>query len=225
MDFTSILALGSAFFLLFIKPGPDVIALVSRSLADGFKAGAALKCGNLLGHFTFIAFVALSYTIPTDIRIFMEIFFKSLGAALFIYMGFKGLSDLGSGQWKMRGESTPFLLENFWSGLTISLGNPITFFFYVSILPTFINMATFSFNTYLYVCMIVVLFNGGPAFLVAAMASKTKNLLKNKDTVLKINLVTSILFILLGLFIGSTAITQFDFQALYYALEPTIQNA
>lgn len=211
--------------VLFTKPGPDMIALVSRSLANGFKPAMALLAGTVVAQWVYIGFVFFSYSLSQDIILFIEILFKTIGAALFIYMGCKGLQHLESGLWQKRSNSKPFILENFWSGLSICLGNPLIFFFYTALLPTFLNMATFSIYNLIYACIMVAVFNGGPGVVVALMASRVRNILKNPGTLKNINLITSCLFILLGLFIGATAITQFDVQALYFSAEKLYQTA
>lgn len=221
MDILSILGLGGAILLLYLKPGPDLIALISKSISDGPRAGIVLYFGGITAQCIYAGFAAFSYSFSPDIVLFLEILFKSLGAAMFIYMGIKGLQNLQSGKWKRVKVEKSELLENYFTGLAIAMGNPIVFFFYTALLPTFINMAFFTIWHFIYVCVMILIFNFGPAIITALLAGRVKEVLKDSDTLIKINFITSCLFILLGLFIGATAITQFDVQALYFSAQGT----
>lgn len=129
--------------LLNITPGNDTIFILSRSMAQGKKAGIMSVLGIATGsliHTTLAAF-GLSIIIAKSILAFNII--KYAGAAYLLYIGYKMLTD------KTRLNTDTSLSENlinlrkiYLDGVITNVLNPKVALFFISFLPQFINPHT-----------------------------------------------------------------------------------
>ena len=118
---------------------PGVFAAVSKALAYGFKSSVPVVMGIVVGDLLFLllAIYGLSAIAETFGTLFVII--KYLGAAYLIWLGVRlwrtyprntdvAQSKYGSGKYSFLG------------GLSITLGNPKVILFYMSFLPSFVNL-------------------------------------------------------------------------------------
>lgn len=216
-----------ALFILCIKPGPDMAAVISRALNDGFSAAAALIMGTIIAELIYLWTVSYSFFVFTDHIDLIQLIFQGVGAVLFIYLGAKGFFSLDSGIIKQRQQKEAELeqyaedirdyihledrpqsskIANFTTGLMVCLGNPIIILFYATAYPAMIDLTDYK-TFVVYICsLLVILCNGGPLFVIAYMAGKMRHLLKNKRAVRIINSTTSTIFVIIGIIIGFSAI-------------------
>ena len=138
MDSATLLAFLAASIVLAVTPGPGVIYIVTRTLAQGRIAGvgsiAGVACGNLLnslgaslGLAALFAVSSLAFTIV-----------KYAGAAYLIYLGLKMLRGAP------RGEASRVLApvpaaRVFREGVLVALLNPKTTIFFAAFLPQFMQ--------------------------------------------------------------------------------------
>jgi RhtB (resistance to homoserine/threonine) family protein len=126
--------------LLNITPGNDTIFIISRSMAQGKKAGfmsvLGIATGSLI-HTTLAAF-GLSMIIAKSILIFSII--KYAGAAYLLYIGYQMLTD------KTRintdasfSEKSIDLKKIYRDGVITNVLNPKVALFFISFLPQFID--------------------------------------------------------------------------------------
>lgn len=82
--------------LLIFTPGPDIIYVMTRGVAQGRKAGLAAAAGFALGNFahTFFAIVGLSALITSSATAFACV--RYAGAAYLMYIGYKMLRSKAS---------------------------------------------------------------------------------------------------------------------------------
>ena len=126
--------------MLNIMPGPDSVLVVTRSAAQGWRAGSAAAFGISSGIFTHILVgsLGLSALLATSSAAFSLV--KYAGAAYLLYMGlgllFKTRSDQAPALATPRTLSYPrLLLEGF---LTNAL-NPKVALFFLAFVPQFIG--------------------------------------------------------------------------------------
>lgn len=147
MDFHSYLLFIGASIILCIVPGPDMIYLLSRTIAQGKKAGFAAALGINLGGYVHLlaAVLGISAIIATSTIAFTVL--KYCGAAYLIYIGIKAITS----------NSSPTIYESdnkiqlsikaiFWQGFISDVLNPKVAIFFISLLPQFIqadNSSTF----------------------------------------------------------------------------------
>ena len=121
--------------VLIITPGQDMILVMSRSIAQGAKAGVATAAGvstGLLGH-TVLAGLGLGAILHASEILFMVL--KLIGAAYLIYLGVRLL--LTKSQISLTNSSITSLKRLFLQGALSNLANPKITLFYFAFLPQF----------------------------------------------------------------------------------------
>lgn len=214
MTLDTCLTLALAIALLTLKPGPGMLAIISRSLTDGFKSGFALALGIVTIQVVFFTVAAFGFAMIEQHMLFISILLKSLGAAYLIYLGVKGLLNVESGLWKgpQGGGKTLSLPENYMAGTAITLGNPFVILFYAAIIPSILNLEKLHWNDLVIAASIIAVTNLSLLSLEALLAEKAGTLLKNLTVVRRVNIGVSVLFILIGLFLGLSALPLFNFE-------------
>lgn len=207
-----------ALFILCMKPGPDMAAVIGRAMSDGFGSASCLIMGTITAELIYLWIVSYGFFILEDRLDLIQLVFQGIGALLFLYLGIKGLSNPNSGMISkqekeiqeqfavydksihefihVEAKSTAACLPNFMTGLMVCLGNPIIILFYLSAYPAIIDITHDFKPLVVYICsFLVIIFNGGPLFVIAALAGASRKLLKNEALVKGVNLVTSFIFI------------------------------
>lgn len=130
-----------AALLLGISPGPGVLYVLSRSLAQGRRAGYASAAGLMLGGLVHVVAAAagLSALFLTSPSAYLVV--KYLGAA---YLIFLGLQTLLSGQALRTPDRLPPprpLGRIVRQGVLVETLNPKTALFFLALLPQFVDPA------------------------------------------------------------------------------------
>ena len=123
--------------VLIITPGQDMMLVMSRSIAQGWRAGVVTAAGvstGLLGH-SLLASLGLGALLGASEMIFVTI--KYVGAAYLVYLGIRLLAQRKSeiGVTEM---STVSMKKLFFQGAFSNLSNPKITIFYFAYLPQFI---------------------------------------------------------------------------------------
>jgi threonine/homoserine/homoserine lactone efflux protein len=128
-----------ASLLLAITPGPAVIYLVTRTLAQGRGAGLASIAGVALGNLgnAAAASLGLAALFAVSARAFTVI--KLAGAAYLLYLGVRELRRAGAPR-SVRSAPQPHS-RAFRDGLLVALLNPKTALFFAAFLPQFVDPA------------------------------------------------------------------------------------
>lgn len=126
--------------LLNITPGNDTIFILSRSMAQGKKAGfmsvLGIATGSLI-HTTLAAF-GLSMIIAKSILVFSII--KYAGAAYLLYIGYQMLTDKTSLNTDTSFSKKSINLKKIYrDGVITNVLNPKVALFFISFLPQFID--------------------------------------------------------------------------------------
>jgi threonine/homoserine/homoserine lactone efflux protein len=128
--------------LLNLTPGSDTILILSKSIAQGKKAGVVTALGiglGIIGH-TLLAAFGLSLIIAKSIVLFNVV--KYAGAAYIIFLGVKMLLaktpiDLD----RKAGQIQQNLFTVFRDGFLTNILNPKVALFFIAFLPQFIDPA------------------------------------------------------------------------------------
>jgi threonine/homoserine/homoserine lactone efflux protein len=138
----------SSYWLLFISaaiainitPGPDMIYILSRTIAQGRKIGLASSfgvCSGALVHI-FAAAFGLSAILATSAMAFSVV--KYVGAAYLIYLGIKALKSKGiSFDIPVRKQVQSTFWKAFRQGALIDILNPKVAIFFMAFLPQFVR--------------------------------------------------------------------------------------
>lgn len=130
-----------ASLLLAATPGPGVLYIVTRTLAQGRRAGLASVTGVALGNLGnalgaslgLAALFAVSTTAFDGVRL--------AGAAYLLYLGFRALRPAAAVRVGDARCQAPGFGPTFRDGFFVALLNPKTALFFAAFLPQFINPA------------------------------------------------------------------------------------
>lgn len=142
MEISALLSFLSASVLLTLAPGPDILFVLAKSLAEGARAGFSVACGLITGTFVHTALAAfgVSLLIRQSPALFGAV--KWLGAAYLIFLGVRA--------WRHRGENPAAgtsagaakragAFPQLWAtGLLMATLNPKLIVFFLAFLPQFL---------------------------------------------------------------------------------------
>jgi threonine/homoserine/homoserine lactone efflux protein len=136
-DLNSLISFAVASVALLVIPGPAVIYIVNRSVADGRQIGLAAVVGLELGTFMHVlaATVGLSAILATSENAFNVV--KYLGASYLILIGLRTLTRKPEAISTSASSMTQS--QAFRQGFIINMLNPKIALFFLSFLPQFID--------------------------------------------------------------------------------------
>jgi threonine/homoserine/homoserine lactone efflux protein len=135
-----LLAFAAMSFLLIVIPGPSVLFVIGRALAQGRRAALTTVVGNTLGAYVLIVAVALGIGSVVERSVLVFTVLKLAGAAYLVYLGVKAwrgraaLRDAFAGGGAAHGG-----LRTFWEGFVVGVSNPKTIVFFAAVLPQFVD--------------------------------------------------------------------------------------
>lgn len=130
----------SAALALNLSPGPDLLYVLSRTLAGGWRIGVASACGVCSGALVHVAAAALgiSAILATSALAFTVV--KYVGAAYLVYLGIQALRAAGDG---MRATLEAGPRTSAWQayrqGILVDILNPKAAIFFMAFLPQFVR--------------------------------------------------------------------------------------
>lgn len=130
----------SAALALNVSPGPDLIYILSRSVAHGRRVGLASAAGVCTGAFVHVLAVSLglSAILATSATAFTVV--KYVGAAYLIYLGIKSLRSAGATfTASTEAPKSISLWQAFRQGVLIDVLNPKVAIFFMAFLPQFVR--------------------------------------------------------------------------------------
>lgn len=140
MELNDFLLFLSASILLNIAPGPDMVYIVSRSIAQGRKAGFFSSFGVCTGALVHViaSALGLSAILATSAMAFTIV--KWIGAIYLIYLGLQALLSKNSSMFL---NTEGIKKQNEWAifrqGMLIDILNPKVAIFFLAFLPQFID--------------------------------------------------------------------------------------
>jgi threonine/homoserine/homoserine lactone efflux protein len=131
----------SAALALTLSPGPDMIYILSRTTAQGAKAGIAATAGVCSGAFVhvFATALGLSAILLASSAAFTVV--KTIGAAYLVYLGVRALRAKG-GSAQLSPRATPGAVTSWQAyrdGVLIDVLNPKVAIFFMAFLPQFVR--------------------------------------------------------------------------------------
>ena len=141
MDLPQLLVFTSALAVAAASPGPDVAAIVARTLGRGARDGALLTAGILLRNLVWltVTVLGLAALAQTFGGVFAAI--RYAGAAYLLFLAWKlwtaPAAALGAAE-SAPAASSPQLVAG---GLAVTLGNPKAMLFYVALVPALVDLS------------------------------------------------------------------------------------
>lgn len=176
MSAIEIISLFGIMFVLAAIPSTSVALVVTRSATLGVRNGIAVTAGIVLGDLVFImlAILGLSIIAETMGTLFMVI--KYLGALYLLWFGFSLLTTQTKTAISVnKATEKGSLIASFLAGFFLTLGDVKAIIFYVSLFPTFIDLAELQTAEILMIMFITVASVGSVKFLYALSAVKVAN--------------------------------------------------
>lgn len=141
-EISSLLAFALICLGMVLTPGPNMIYLVSRSIAQGHLAGLISLSGVILGFIVYMlcaafGITALLFTVP-----YAYDALRFGGAAYLLWLAWQSLRPGGSSPFQLRELMPDRPRKLFGMGFFTSLLNPKIAVFYLALLPQFIDPAT-----------------------------------------------------------------------------------
>ncbi|MFE2445606.1 LysE family translocator [Streptomyces melanosporofaciens] len=135
-----LLAFAVMSFLLIVIPGPSVLFVVGRALAQGRRAALTTVIGNALGAYVLVVAVALGVGSVVERSVVVFTTLKLVGAAYLIHLGVKAVRQRRSLHAAFTGEGpTRGGLRTLWEGFAVGVANPKTIVFFAAVLPQFVD--------------------------------------------------------------------------------------
>ena len=132
----------TASILLTLAPGPDILYLLTKSLADGARAGITLACGLVSGiiFHTTLVMVGVAALIKNSATALLLL--KIFGAAYLLYLAFGAFKAARAGKKlslsKSTAKSTATALYK--RGVLMNVLNPKVLLFFLAFLPQFVDL-------------------------------------------------------------------------------------
>jgi threonine/homoserine/homoserine lactone efflux protein len=135
---TSLVLFFVASWALILTPGPDMIYVITRGIAQGRRAGVISALGVTMGilvHRLFAAF-GLAVVLQTSSLAFLIV--KYAGAAYLVYLGVKALKDTDN--FVIQAQRPVLRVRAlFWQGVISNVTNPKIALFFLAFLPQFVH--------------------------------------------------------------------------------------
>jgi len=202
-----------AIFLFSLKPGPCISMLMVRSVSEGMSGFLTTLLGVNIGLAIYLAIVFIGLeTLSVDI-VFLTIVVKSLAAVYLIYIGIKELQSDTPKLSIEQAEANGFV-NNLSSAIVLTLSNPMVIVFYASIIPAFITAEALTLDwAFLIAGTIMVIDSIGMSVYCIPLLLYRKKI--PHSFMNKIRVISSVIIILIGLYIGYTAIGASDILSVF----------
>ncbi len=140
MDISTFLYFLLTSVLLTLAPGPDILYLLAKSLADGAKSGIVLACGLVSGIFFHTLLVMLGVAALIQSSPMALTLLKYFGAAYLLFLAFGAFKS--SGEMKLgKADTTISYKALYRRGVLMNVLNPKVLLFFLAFLPQFINIS------------------------------------------------------------------------------------
>jgi threonine/homoserine/homoserine lactone efflux protein len=128
-----------ALALIFV-PGPSVLFIISRALAQGRRAAVTTAVGNEVGELVQAAAVALGIGVVVERSVVVFTAIKLVGAAYLVILGVRAVRDRRFLVRMLDGAATPHGTARILrEGFVVGISNPKTGVFFAAILPEFVD--------------------------------------------------------------------------------------
>ncbi|MFD5803658.1 MULTISPECIES: LysE family translocator [unclassified Streptomyces] len=135
-------AFAAVSFLLIVVPGPSVLFVIGRALAQGRRAALTTVVGNTLGAYLLVVAVALGVGSVVERSVLVFTALKLAGAAYLVYLGVRAWRQRGALRAAFTGdEPARGGLRTLWEGFAVGVANPKTIVFFAAVLPQFVDRA------------------------------------------------------------------------------------
>jgi len=200
MDFLTLLSLMIATFVYAISPGPGLFAVLAISTRFGPIPAIWVSIGHTVGDIIYVALAMLALNALADLINESMLYVKILGASYLIFIWYQQFRSKGISFEPSSKKSS--VIKLLIAGFVVGVTNPKTIIFYLSFLPIFIDLNNLTLNTEVQVIVAI----GLTVFFVLSLANilgvRLRSYIENPDSIRRINQVTGVTMILVGVFVA-----------------------
>ncbi len=126
-------------FVLVVIPGPSVLFIVGRALAQGRRAALLSVAGNTTGVAVVVVVVALGLGAVAAASSVVFTTLKFAGAAYLVYLGVQTIRHRGELGAALAGGARGEALRAYRQGVVVGATNPKVLVFFAAVLPQFVD--------------------------------------------------------------------------------------
>jgi len=193
-----------ALFILFLTPGPVWVALIARAISRGFNAAWPLALGVVIGDviWPLLAILGVSWIVGTYAD-FMTVL-RWFACLMFLAMGFLLIKNRDKTVASDSRLTRPGMWAGFVAGLVVIMSNPKAVLFYMGVLPGFFDLTDLSWVDIAVICFLSFLVPLLGNLVLALFVDRARQLLKSPEALRRMNVVSGVLLICVGLVIPLT---------------------
>jgi threonine/homoserine/homoserine lactone efflux protein len=179
MTIAGLVAYSSALAIAAAIPGPQVFALVAQAIQRGFRRATWMMLGMVLGDLVYLSLVLAGLAILAETVSWVLIAIKWAGIAYLVWLAVQFWiapvqpSETGPG-------AEPPIQHVFISGFLITMGNPKSMFFYISLMPTLIEIRSIRLIDAAVLLMVTGLILSLVQFTFVLTAARTRNIFRSR---------------------------------------------
>lgn len=186
MTFLSLLTFFLTMFLIVLLPGPGTFAITAKSLSHNLTSVSFIVFGMVIADIIFLLFAIFGLSAIASLLGELFIIVKYLGALYLIYLGYKLLTSKENKE-QMQTLQATSQKKNFLLGFAITFSNPKVILFYLSLLPTLVNIHALTFFDITLLMLTVSIVITTVMFGYALITLKAKRLFKSTNATKKMN--------------------------------------
>jgi threonine/homoserine/homoserine lactone efflux protein len=139
LDLTAALGMAVAALIMALTPGPNMMYLVSRSIAQGRSAGLVSLTGTCVGFLVYMVMANIGLAVVFIAVPWLYIGFKAAGALYLSYLAWQALRPGGQRLFDAQPLPRDSRAKLFRMGLITNLLNPKAAIMYLALIPEFIE--------------------------------------------------------------------------------------
>ncbi|WP_297808592.1 LysE family translocator [uncultured Methylophaga sp.] len=179
MSLVEIIGLFAAMAALALVPSTSVALVVVRATSAGFANGSAAAAGIVLGDLVFVFLAVLGMAALAEVLGNFFLILRYLAGGYLIWFGVSLMRSSASLQLENSERSVSNLSSSFFSGLFLTLGDVKAIFFYASLFPAFVDLATIGALDIVHIAVITIVAVGGVklgyAYFARGLVSSVRN--------------------------------------------------
>lgn len=173
-DLTALTSFVMIYAIAVATPGPAIMAIIARTLGVGFRPTVPFMFGVLLGDLFYLTLAAFGLALVLSAFTGLLFALKIAGAAYLLYLAWKFWTAPISTREPGMEKAVEPAMRTFLSGLSLTIGNPKTIAFYLSLLPNVIDLTHLSYVDYAVLVLIVAVVLMTILFAYGALAARAR---------------------------------------------------
>lgn len=216
MELTALIAYAIAIAALAIKPGPGVLAVISRSAERGVMGFTSYMSGAVSGELVYLAIVFFGFSIFEEDLLFISILLKAMASVYLIYLGVQTLTKPPEIDFNDHGVG---IAESNWkdfsTGLMLTLSNPFVIIVFGGIIPEMVGQHDATMTQFIILALVTIVVQVSIDFMYCFPVFISRRLF-NKKAVYRLGIASGVIMILIGLYLGYSALPANDLKSVIH---------